>query len=116
MNYQPSITEEAGEPAGYKDELLIEGVNPDYVWYEADIIYRDLIERYEPIAYRFAKLVKTIQERHAENVKLALHLSDENKMLKDLLKQLGMRPATRKEKITNPGVYWVLDTNEEKKE
>ena len=112
MNYQPSITEEAGEPAGYKDSLSVEGVNADYLWYETEILRKDV----QGLLHRLEKFSKTVAERHAESLKLTLHLSDENRMLKDLLKQLGMRPATRKEKITNPGVYWVLDTNEEKKE
>ena len=112
MNYQPSITEEAGEPAGYKDSVLIEGVTPNHIWYESEILRKDM----QSWSTRFEKLVRVMGERHAENLKLTLHLYNENQMLKDLLKQLGMRPATREEKITNPGVYWVPDTNEEKKE
>ena len=112
MNPQPSITEEAGKPADYKDSLSVEGVNPDYLWYETEILRKDV----QGLLHRIEKFSKTVAERHAENLNLTLHLSDENRMLKDLLKQLGMRPATRKEKIANPGVYWVLDTNEEKKE
>lgn len=98
-----------------KDSIECQGIDESFIWYEAVLIYKQLKELNDLLGYRFSKMVRTVQDRHEEELKLMIHLKNENEMLKDLLVKAGMRRATREEKIANPGVYWVPDTKKESK-
>ena len=59
-------------------DIVIEGVNEDFVWYEAERLRIDMTAWLN----RFEKLVKVAEARHKEHVKMLADLMDENQALK----------------------------------
>jgi hypothetical protein len=61
-----------------KDNINVEGITADYVWYNANL----LTQKMSFWATDFQKLVKTMEDRHNEHLKIIRDLLDERATLK----------------------------------
>jgi hypothetical protein len=72
-----------------KDNVLIEGVTPDFIWYEMDLLQRKLGE----ISSRLAHVSKVSQSR----------VADQQKMMRDLIQdntQLSVNNSSLRQQVT----------------
>jgi hypothetical protein len=53
-------------PFEIKDAVTVEGITPDYVWYNANLLTRNM----SSWADDFQKLVNTMEARHKEHLKI----------------------------------------------
>ena len=65
-----------------KDNVMVEGITADYVWYHAKILSAKMSQW----DLDFQKLVKVMDDRHHEHLHMIQSLLMENKMLKSELK------------------------------
>jgi hypothetical protein len=65
-----------------KDSVTVQGITEDFIWYEADILMRDM----GAWGSRFKRLVETMEARHKEHLHMIDGLLHENKLLKEQLK------------------------------
>lgn len=63
-------------------ETKTEGITADHVWYNADILTRKM----SGWSFEFQRLVKTMEDRHNEHLKMIADLLTENQQLKNELK------------------------------
>lgn len=61
-----------------KEGVEIEGLTPDFVWYESDLLMRDM----QAWISRFQKLANVMEARHREHVKMLDNVMRENDSLK----------------------------------
>jgi hypothetical protein len=73
-----------------KDSFGVEGINEDYVWYNAKILSAKMSQW----DHDFNKIVNVMESRHKEHLKMIKELLDERK---DLLKKIADLQATTKE-------------------
>lgn len=71
---QPPITEQS---------VTTEGITADYVWYES----KQLLAKLDAWKWDFKRVVKVMDDRHAEHLKMIDGLLRENKALKEKLKE-----------------------------
>jgi hypothetical protein len=62
-----------------KDNITVEGITEDYVWYNAKLLLSDL----QSWQHKFQKLVKVMEDRHTEHLKIIDKLLSENLVLKE---------------------------------
>jgi len=68
-----------------KDSIVVEGiVGEDYVWYHSKI----LTDKMSSWAHDFQKLVKVMESRHQDQLKMLQSVMDENRELKKQLKEM----------------------------
>jgi len=72
-------------PFVLKDSVMVEGVTENFVWYESEIILRQM----EETQSRLKKLVSVMEARHKEHLRIINALLDELSLLK---KELNDRP------------------------
>jgi hypothetical protein len=66
-----------------KDNVMVDGITEDYVWYHAKLLQ-------ETMAHwdlDFQKLVKVMESRHNEHLKMLDRALEENRILKRRLKE-----------------------------
>lgn len=61
-----------------KDNITIEGITPDFVSYNAKLLVRDM----DSWKYKFERIVKVMEDRHEEHLKMINDLLAENHALK----------------------------------
>jgi hypothetical protein len=61
-----------------KDNITIEGITPDFVSYNAKLLVRDM----DSWKYKFERIVKVMEDRHEEHLKMISELLAENHALK----------------------------------
>jgi hypothetical protein len=64
-------------------ETKTEGITADHVWYNADILTRKM----SSWSFEFQRLVKTMEDRHNEHLKMITDLLKERDQLKAQLKE-----------------------------
>ena len=62
----------------FEDDIKVEGITADHVWYHADLLARDM----GSWGAKFQKLVGIMEERHKEHLKLIADLLTERASLK----------------------------------
>jgi len=67
-----------------KDNVQVEGITADYVWYNTQI----LTQKMQSWQRDFEKLAKTMEVRHNEHLHMIGDLLQQNKSLKDKIKEL----------------------------
>ena len=67
----------------HKDGVTFEGITEDYGWYEADRLRRNMQEW----SSRFEKIVNVMEARHKEHIKMLQQVMEENRELKNQLKE-----------------------------
>jgi hypothetical protein len=66
-----------------KDSIETEGITENFIWYESEILRKDM----RMWMNRFDKLVKVMEARHKEHVKMLQDVMYENHSLKKKLKE-----------------------------
>jgi hypothetical protein len=66
-----------------KDSITVEGIDENFVWYESQV----LRESMRAWAYKFEKIVRVMEARHKEHLKMLAMVMDENAALKKQLKE-----------------------------
>ena len=66
-----------------KDSITVEGITADYVWYQSKI----LSAKMKQWSWDFEKLVKVMEDRHQDQLKMLQVVMDENRDLKRQLKE-----------------------------
>jgi hypothetical protein len=61
-----------------KDSYIVEGITEDYVWYNAKLL-KNKMQTWE---FEFEKIVKVMESRHKEHLKIIEDLLRENNYLK----------------------------------
>jgi hypothetical protein len=76
------MTPEQFNEFALKDGVTFEGITEDYSWYEADRLRRDM----QAWSARFEKVVNVLEARHKEHIKMLQQVMEENRELKNQLK------------------------------
>ena len=66
-----------------KDNVMVDGITEDYVWYHAKILQ----EKMTHWELDFQKLVKVMESRHNEHLRMLDAAMEENRILKRQLKE-----------------------------
>jgi hypothetical protein len=66
-----------------KDNVMVDGITEDYVWYHAKLLQ----EKMSQWDLDFQKLVKVMESRHQEHLKMLDRALEENRILKRRLKE-----------------------------
>ena len=66
-----------------KDNVMVDGITEDYVWYHAKLLQ----EKMTHWDFEFQKLVKVMESRHNEHLKMLDRAMEENRILKRQLKE-----------------------------
>ena len=66
-----------------KDNVMVDGITEDYVWYHAQILQ----EKMTHWELDFQKLVKVMESRHNEHLRMLDAAMEENRILKRQLKE-----------------------------
>lgn len=61
-----------------KDNVTVEGITADYVWYKAKILTNEM----QSWTTEFERITKVMEDRHNEHLKIIANLLDEIKELK----------------------------------
>ena len=68
-----------------EQSVTTEGITADYVWYNSEI----LMQKMDAWKHEFKRVVKVMEDRHNEHLKMIDDLLRENKLLKEKLKDLN---------------------------
>jgi hypothetical protein len=71
-------TEELTKQFEIKEEHIVEGITADYVWYHS----KKLLDQMGAWQYKFERVVKVMEDRHTEHLKIIEDLLRQNKVLK----------------------------------
>ena len=66
-----------------KDSVTVEGITEEYLWYHAKL----LSEKMNRWDMDFQKLVKVMESRHGDHLKMLQTVMEENRQLKKQLKE-----------------------------
>ena len=66
-----------------KDNVMVDGITEDYVWYHAKLLQ----EKMAHWDLDFQKLVKVMESRHNEHLRMLDRAMEENRILKRRLKE-----------------------------
>ena len=66
-----------------KDNVMVDGITEDYVWYHAKLLQ----EKMTHWDLDFQKLVKVMESRHNEHLRMLDRALEENRILKRQLKE-----------------------------
>jgi len=77
------MTPEESKPFEIKDSITVEGITEDYVWYHAKILSAKMSQW----DHDFQKLVKVMESRHQEHLRMLDAALNENRILKRQLKE-----------------------------
>jgi len=66
-----------------KDSITVEGIDENFVWYESQVLQEGM----RAWAYKFDKIVRVMEARHKEHLKMLATVMDENAALKKQLKE-----------------------------
>ena len=66
-----------------EQSVTTEGITADYVWYHSEI----LMDKMDAWKYEFKRVIKVMDDRNAEHLKMIDGLLRENRVLKEKLKE-----------------------------
>jgi hypothetical protein len=69
--------------AQIKDNITVDGITEDYVWYHS----KQLIDDMQGWQFKFEQVVRVMESRHKEHLKMIDDLIRQNKFLKSKLKE-----------------------------
>ena len=76
------------------EEIVIEGINKDYIWYKGSILRSRILS----ILYDLDRIVKTVEERHEEQLLMLKAVQEENSILRVKLNKLNEKKVKVKKK------------------
>ena len=75
--------QEKAEQFVIKDNITVEGITQDYVWYQSSLLINDM----NKWGYQFKRIVDTMESRHKEHLNIIEDLLRQNKKLKEQLEE-----------------------------
>ena len=76
------------------EEIIVEGINKDYIWYKGSILRSRILS----ILYDLDRIVKTVEERHEEQLLMIKLVQAENSILRVKLNKLNEKKVKVKKK------------------
>ena len=76
------------------EEIVIEGINKDYIWYKGNILRSRILS----ILTELDRIVKTVEERHEEQLLMIKAVQAENSILRVKLNKLNEKKVKVKKK------------------
>jgi len=76
------------------EEIIVEGINKDYIWYKGSILRSRILS----ILYDLDRIVKTVEERHEEQLLMLKAVQEENSILRVKLNKLNEKKVKVKKK------------------
>ena len=76
------------------EEIVIEGINKDYIWYKGSILRSRILS----ILTELDRIVKTVEERHEEQLLMIKAIQAENSILRVKLNKLNEKKVKVKKK------------------
>jgi len=73
----------AQQPPIEEQSVTTEGITADYVWYNSEI----LMDKMDAWKYEFKRVIRVMDDRHTEHLKMIAELLRENMALKEKLKE-----------------------------
>ena len=77
------------------EEIVIEGINKDYIWYKGSILRTRILSILEDLD----RIVKTVEERHEEQLLMLKAVQEENSILRVKLNKLNEKKVKVKKKV-----------------
>jgi hypothetical protein len=76
------------------EEIIVEGINKDYIWYKGSILRTRILS----ILQDLDRIVKTVEERHEEQLLMIKVVQAENSILRVKLNKLNEKKVKVKKK------------------
>ena len=76
------------------EEIIVEGINKDYIWYKGSILRTRILS----ILRDLDRIVKTVEERHEEQLLMIKAVQAENSILRVKLNKLNEKKVKVKKK------------------
>ena len=76
------------------EEIIVEGINKDYIWYKGSILRSRILS----ILTELDQIVKTVEERHEEQLLMIKLVQAENSILRVKLNKLNEKKVKRAKK------------------
>jgi len=76
------------------EEIIVEGINKDYIWYKGSILRTRILSILEDLD----RIVKTVEERHEEQLLMIKVVQAENSILRVKLNKLNEKKVKVKKK------------------
>ena len=76
------------------EEIIVEGINKDYIWYKGSILRSRILSILEDLD----RIVKTVEERHEEQLLMLKAVQEENSILRVKLNKLNEKKVKRAKK------------------
>ena len=76
------------------EEIIVDGINKDYIWYKGSILRSRILS----ILTELDHIVKTVEERHEEQLLMIKAVQAENSILRVKLNKLNEKKVTVKKK------------------
>ena len=76
------------------EEIIVEGINKDYIWYKGSILRSRILS----ILTELDHIVKTVEERHEEQLLMIKAVQAENSILRVKLNKLNEKKVKVKKK------------------
>ena len=77
------------------EEIIVEGINKDYIWYKGSILRSRILSILEDLD----RIVKTVEERHEEQLLMLKAVQAENSILRVKLNKLNEKKVKVKKKV-----------------
>ena len=74
------------------EEIIVEGINKDYIWYKGSILRSRILS----ILTELEHIVKTVEERHEEQLLMINAVQAENSILRVKLNKLNEKKKAKK--------------------
>ena len=76
------------------EEIVVKGINKDYIWYKGNILRSRILSILEDVN----RIVKTVEERHEEQLLMIKAVQAENSILRVKLNKLNEKKVKVKKK------------------
>lgn len=76
------------------EEIVVKGINKDYIWYKGNILRSRILS----ILTELEHIVKTVEERHEEQLLMIKAVQAENSILRVKLNKLNEKKVKRAKK------------------
>jgi len=76
------------------EEIIVKGINKDYIWYKGSILRSRILS----ILTELDRIVKTVEERHEEQLLMIKAIQAENSILRVKLNKLNEKKVKVKKK------------------
>ena len=74
------------------EEIVVKGINKDYIWYKGNILRSRILS----ILTELEHIVKTVEERHEEQLLMIKAVQAENSILRVKLNKLNEKKKAKK--------------------